>query len=74
MAKAKKTRKVAKKVEIDLGREGTPARFIREQYLAGKDTATILKAAQKKFPKNKIKTPSYVAWYRSQMRKEGVRV
>lgn len=55
-----------------LGREGTPARFIREAYKAGKDTASIFTAVVKKFPKNEIKTSSYVSWYYNDMVKKGL--
>jgi len=72
MAKAKNRRKAKSTKVVELGREGTPARFIREQYLAGKGTGEIFKAAKKRFPRNKIKTPAYVSWYGTQLRKKGL--
>lgn len=72
-AKAK-AKKVAKKaVNGDgLGREGTPSRFVREQYKAGKTTPEVCKALKAKFPKSGLNSnPSFVSWYATQMRKNG---
>lgn len=55
-----------------LGREGTPARFIREQYKAGKETKEIFAAVVRKFPKNDIKGAGYVSWYYNDMVKRGL--
>jgi len=55
-----------------LGREGTPARFIREMYKAGKETKEIFEAAVKKFPDNNIKNTGYVSWYYNDMVKRGL--
>lgn len=73
MARAKK---VSKKADVKLGREGTPSRFIREQYLAGKETAEVVKALKAKFARktNLYKKPAQVSWYRSQMRSQGINV
>lgn len=54
-----------------LGREGTPARFIREEIKAGGDNAKIAEKAAKKFGNNAINA-SYVAWYRNKMKKDGL--
>lgn len=54
-----------------LGREGTPARFIREAYLKGGATDTIYEAVKKKFPKNEIKSKGYVSWYYHDMKRKG---
>lgn len=54
-----------------LGREGTPARFIREEILAGSENAKIAEKAVKKFGNEKI-TSGYVAWYRNKMQKDGL--
>lgn len=80
-AAAKGKKKLAKKVAKPrvkgksggdgLGREGTPARFIREAYLAGKDTDAIYEAAKKKFPDNDIKGKGYVSWYFHDMKRKG---
>lgn len=70
-AKTPKRREKLEQKGDGLGREGTPARFIREQYLAGKETANILEAVKKKFPKNTIKNSGYVSWYYNDMVKRG---
>lgn len=78
MAKSKaKTKKVAKKAAAvkgdGLGREGTPSRFVREQYKAGKSTPEVVKAVKTKFPKSGLNdNPSYISWYATQMRKSGL--
>lgn len=71
-AKAPKGHKKGLAGDDGLGREGTPARFIRELYLKGKETADIFEAAKKRFPKNDIKSASYVSWYRNDMVKRGL--
>lgn len=68
--------KAKSKKSVNLGREGTPSRFIREQYLAGKETPDVVKALKAKFGRktNLHKNPAQVSWYRSQMRSQGVNV
>jgi hypothetical protein len=63
----------AKKKSVNLGREGTPSHFVRQQYLAGKQTADVVKALKKRYQKSGLnKNPAYVSWYASKMRKDGV--
>lgn len=54
-----------------VGRDGTPAKFIREEILAGGENGKIAEKAAKKFNNEKI-TSAYVAWYRNKMRKDGL--
>jgi hypothetical protein len=71
-AKVAKPRAKGKSGGDGLGREGTPARFIREAYKAGKETDEIFKAVVKKFPKNEIKDKGYVSWYFHDMVRKGL--
>jgi hypothetical protein len=54
-----------------LGREGTPARFIRELLAKGTDPEKIASQGAKKFPSNPI-TTAYVKWYQNDMKKKGL--
>ena len=61
--------------EIDLGRERTESRFNREQYLAGKTTAEVVKALKRRSPKSRMaKKPAQVSRYRSDLRRRGAKV
>jgi hypothetical protein len=61
----------AKAEKDGLGREGTPARYIREAILKGSENEKIATDAAKKFDNAKIDN-KYVGWYRTQMRKAGL--
>lgn len=65
------TGKKAAKPTDGLGREGTPARFIRERLARGEDPEKIAKEGAKKFPDNPI-TTTYVKWYANDMKKKGL--
>jgi hypothetical protein len=54
-----------------LGKEGTITRFFQDRIIAGDDNAAVLKAAVKKFPKNKI-SKGYPSWYRSALKRDGL--
>lgn len=54
-----------------LGKEGTITRFFQDRIIAGDDNAQVLKAAVKKFPKNKI-SKGYPSWYRSALKRDGL--
>lgn len=61
----------AKRNGDGLGPEGTPARFIREAWIAGKTSEAIVAACAKAFPKNPI-DKGYANWYRRDMIKKGL--
>ena len=50
----------------------TIASVARKAILAGKDTAAVIKAVKRAFPKAKASaTPAGVAWYRHDLRAKG---
>lgn len=62
------------KAQVNLGREGTLARFMADLILKGQDNETIAKQAAKKFRGKKSTSAKHVSWQRFNLSRRGVKV